>query len=745
MNKWHSLTLSLSAFAHSAAAMAQSETADLAAQEPEFDGNVIIVTAQKRDQDWLEVPIALSVQTSEELREERSLNAYDIVRQVPGVTGSNPSEELTQVAIRGVSSEDYGIGSDPTVGVFFDGVYLGRNENTATNFIDLERAEIARGPQGALFGRATPGGAISLVPVSPRSFAELSASAEVGTESFLRSSLIGNVPLSNATFLRGSVIYDVRGDFVDNVALNETLGREESITGRLALRHEFSAVTTLDITGWYESFEGDPWLYRNFTETVEDPADLADLSSRFDFIDQIFSDVPDSELIEARDTWGAILRLSHDFDSGVTLTSLTSALGFDGDYLEDFDGVDLRLFNYGQYTEQSLLSQELRLVSDDTSSLRWFAGALAYTESVDTDVVQSYGDFDLCVFYEFDDEVGCAPAGDGVTDTFIFARGDNDGFAVYAEAEFDLAERLTLTAGLRYTHDDKTLLINAPRPGGFLPADDVGYTVPTEGVDVVRSKTFTSWQTRIALMFQASNAMSIYGLFSEGEKPGGFDTFDAFSPAFNAEKVETYEVGMKGRISGGQFTYSIAAYKTDYSDLQVLVADGPRDIVRNAATADSMGLEAEGVYRGEGFEIGLRGALSDAEFDAFADPINGFDFSGNRLPYTPKWSVGVTLGLEEELSPEWTLFARGDFDKQGQQFLTPANDEFASNQPYERIDFRFGVRREKGIEVFVFGQNVTGADYVAFADITDYNMNFGGFLAQFSRPALFGLGISFQR
>jgi iron complex outermembrane recepter protein len=729
------------AFAFSAPAAAQQTEAEPSAET----GNIIIVTAQKREQNWLDVPIALSVQSAEELRAERSTNSYDIIRQVPGVSGSNPSDELTQVSIRGVSSEDYGIGSDPTVGVFFDGVYLGRSENTATNFIDLERAEVARGPQGALFGRATPGGAISLVPVRPGPDTSYAFNGEAGTQGLFRGSVIGNVPLADNTFLRGSVVYDRSGDYVDNLTLDERLGGEESITGRLALRHEFSVMTALDITGWFESFVGDPWLYRNFTETVEEPDDLADLGTRFDYIGEIYSDLSAALQEESRRNWGTIVRLSHEFESGLSLASITSALGYDADYLDDFDGSEQFLFNYGQYSKQSLLTQELRVVAGNADRFHWFAGALIYQEDVDSDVVQSYGDFDLCVFYEFDDAAGCAPAGNGVTDTFIFARGESEGFAVYGEGEFAITDRLAVTGGLRYTYDLKKLLINAPVPGGYLPADEVGYTTPTGGRDVPRRQRFTSWQPRFAINYRPTDDLSLYGLYSEGEKPGGFDTFDAYSPAFFPEEVQTFELGFKGTVLDRAVLFSVAAFDTDYSNLQVLVSDGPRDIVKNAATAASRGIEAEATYNRGGLELGLRGAVIDANFREFVDPINGFDYSGNELPYTPKWSLGATIAFEQDFSSNLTAFGRVNADVQGRQFLTPANDPFASNPSYERVDFRFGLRKDSGLEFYAFGQNVTGADYVAYADVTDYNENFGAYLAQFSRPAVFGIGISIEQ
>lgn len=695
----------------------------------------IIVTAQKRSQDWLDVPIALSVQSAEEIEAERSLNTYDMIRQVPGVTGANPSEELTQVSIRGVSSEDYGIGSDPTVGVFFDNVYLGRNENTATNFIDLERAEIARGPQGALFGRATPAGAISLVPVRPGPDFEYSLLGEAGTEAQARLGGVINLPLGETLFLRTSAVFDSQGDYVHNLTLDEELGGETAITGRISLRWEAGPATIVDLTGWAERFDGDPWLYRNFTETTDLGEDEPEPLS---LIGEIYSDLSARDQEESRSNWGAFLRVEHELDSGITLSSTTSALGYDSDYLEDFDGSDLFLFNYGQMSEQSLVTQELRAVSGNGGPVTWFGGVLAYREDITSTIVQSYGDFDLCVFYEFDDAAGCAPAGSGVTDTFIFADGSSEGLVLYADVTVALSDRVDVTVGARYTSDTKRLTINAPVPGGFLPADDVAYTMPTDGLDVTREEDFTSVQPRVAVNFRPTDNITLYALYSEGEKPGGFDTFDAFSPSFNAEKIESFEAGLKGNLVNRRVNFSLTAYTNDYSDLQVLVADGPRDIVRNAASAMGQGIEFEGTARFGIAELGLRAALIDSTFGEFVDGAD--DFSGNRLPYTPDYTIGATLAIDAPVSDNWSIHGRIDADYQHDQFLTPGNDAFASQPGYERIDLRLGLRAESGLDLYLFGSNVTDAKYVAYGDATDYDTNFGAFLGQFSRPATYGIG-----
>lgn len=713
---------------------------DNASEAFEGDDSIIIVTAQKRSQSILSVPIALTSYNAEALEKRRVTDVAEAVQRVPGVASVNPSNELTQVSIRGITTADYGIGSDPAVGVFVDDVYLGRSDNAAATFIDLERVEVARGPQGALFGRATPGGAISLITAKPTAENEIRALAEIGLDAERRAYLIGNGGISDNLFVRGNFYYRNRGDYVTNETTGEQLGGEERFAGRASLLFDNGGPTTVQLTGWAETYSGDPWLYRNFELTVPEGVDAANPLS---FNETIFSDVSESQLIDERDNWGSILRVEHDLN-GYSLISITSALGFNADYLEDFDGSDLFLFNYRQRGDQSLLTQELRVVSPDDEPFQWFAGALIYREKIQTTYVQSYGDFDLCVYYEFGDETDCAPAGNGVTDTFIFASARNDGFALYGEGSFELSPSLRVSGGLRYTNDDKQLTVNAPVPGGFLPAEDVGYIIPTDGLDVRRAKEFDSFQARATLTWQSSQNLSLYGSISNGEKPGGFDTFDPFSPAFNAEKVTSYELGAKGSVLDGTLNFAVAGYLYNYNDLQVLVAEGPRDIVKNAAKADGKGVELEASYSGiDKAILEFRMAITDAEYNNFLDGTD--NFSGNQLTYTPNFSIGASAEIGQTLTSDWDWYARVDADYQSRQYFTPENAKFASQPGFENVDLRVGLRQaDGGLEVYAFGQNVTGADVAGYGNVTDYDANFGGYIGQFGRPAIFGIGLTLK-
>ncbi len=693
--------------------------------------DVIIVTAQKRPKNVSDVALSVSVIDNDALKAAGVTNIFDTIDLAPGVTGVNPSNELTQVSVRGIQTNDYGIGSDPAIGVFLDDVYLGRNENTATTFIDLERIEIVRGPQGALFGRATPGGAISLVTKKPSGEESLDGFASFGTRNRQKAYIVGNTPVTDSLSLRGSFYYDHEDGFISNIATGQEIGAEERVNGRLSVLHDDFLGGELQLTGWFEQFRGDALTYRNVDETF--PGEEDDVTGPID------SDLVDPT--EDRNIFGAIARYETPLSAGV-LVSITSLVGYELDYLEDFDGTPDFLFNYGQYDEQHLLSQELRFVSGDDGPLSWFAGVIGYREKIGSTIVQSYDDGDLCVFYEIDDEVNCAPFAGSVTDTFIFADARNSGAAVYGEATYAFTDQFSMSAGLRYTYDDKHFVVNSPVPGGNLDPDDIGYIIDTGGTDVTRDASFHSVQPRVAATYDFGSGLSAFAVISRGDKPGGFDTFDPFAPAFNEETVWNYEIGSRGAAFDKALRWALSAFYYRYNDLQVLTTVGPRDIVQNAGSARGVGVEAEVTVAPTPFiDLQLSAAYVDAKYVDFVEA--GDDFSGNRLSYTPELALAGLLSMQHPITGGIEAFFNSQASYQTRQHFSPVNSMFASQTAYALADLELGFRAlDDGWSVSAFVENVADQGYIGFAQEGDEDENFGAYVALPGRPRVIGVNLA---
>ncbi len=718
------LTSAMSAVSASAVAAAGAAADDSAAPKSD-EREVIYVTAQKREQAVKDVAASLTVLGRTLLDDTGATTLNDLVALTPGLSGVNPSNELVALTIRGAGTNDFGVGSDPAIGLFVDDVYLGRSENTATTFVDLERAEVLRGPQGALFGRATPAGAVSLVTRRPHDDVEITASGALGTEGRREFTGVYNAPLTDTILFRGVAYYDHDDGYVDNRTNGAELLGEETFNLRASLLFTNIAGGELQLTAWGERFRGDPWVYDNL--------DVADFE-RTGLVSQVESDLDPRE---DRNLFGGIARFERPV-GGMDFVSITSTLGHETDYLEDFDGTSMFLFNFGAYEDQYLATQEFRLLSPADGPLTWFAGIIGYREEVGTMIAQSYDDGDLCGFFELDDPAVCATYAGTVTDTLIFADGDNIGASVYGEVSYAFNHRLTGTLGLRQTWDDKEFVVNSPVPGGNLDPDDVAYITHTDGLDSKRDRSFTSTQARLGLTFDISDDLSAFAAVANGEKPGGFSTFDPFIPGFGAEKVVNYEAGLRGSSFDDRLGWNLTAYRYDATDLQVGVMSGGRLEIQNAGEARGYGLEAEAAVRPVDFaSLRLAGAWTDARYETFID--SGDDFSGNRMSQTPELAFNALLDLRRDLGGEFEGFWQTQADYTTRQYFSPANLNFESQGPLTLVDMRVGVEAPDGRwRLAAFVENLTDEEYIGLAGEASF-LNFGAFQAIPGRPRVGGV------
>jgi iron complex outermembrane receptor protein len=536
--------------------------------------------------------------------------------------------------------------------------------------------------------------------------------------------------LSESVWFRGSAFYDHEDGYIENITDGEDLGGYETFNLRGALRFTEFMGGELQLTGWGERSTDDGFIYKNLIESVDsDPfgAVESDLNPEEDY-----------------NIFGAVARYERGLGAG-TILSTTSVVGYEVDYIEDFDGTSSFYYNYAQNEEEYLASHELRYISDESGAFRWFAGGMVYREQVGSTFTQSYDDGDLCYFYELDDAAVCDTYFGQTTDTLIFADADNKGAAVYGEAVFDLSNSLSVTGGIRFTVDEREFTINSPVPGGNLDPDDVGYIVPTDGLDVTRSESYTSVQPRLALNFIPNDNLAVYGVISNGVKPGGFDTFDPFSPAFDVETLWNYEVGARGSLANKDINWAFSGYVYDYNDLQVGTYDGTRLIIGNAGQASGVGIEGEIKAQATDFLfLRFAGAWSDTKYDTFID-ADGNDFSGNKLIYSPELSFNAMIDLRKAVPTGHELFTQLYTNYQSEQFFAPSNLQFESQSSLTLMDLRLGVKSPTGNwTVSAYAENLTDEQYNGLAEDTNYDENFGQYVSLRGRPRTFGVRLDWS-
>jgi iron complex outermembrane receptor protein len=232
-------------------AMAQeapTQTAPTPEQAADNSGlDDIIVTAQKREQSLQDVPISITAFNAESISALGAQSVGDLDTFTPGLSINDSSVTQPSYTIRGVSTDDFGIGTDPAVGIFIDGVYSARSGAALIFFNDIERVEVLKGPQGTLFGRNTSAGAISIITRKPVDKLEAAATVRIGNYGKHRIDAMVNAPITDTLFLRVNGVYNKRKGYLTDAVTGEREG-ENNKSGRAALRFEPTSDTDIVLT-----------------------------------------------------------------------------------------------------------------------------------------------------------------------------------------------------------------------------------------------------------------------------------------------------------------------------------------------------------------------------------------------------------------------------------------------------------------------------------------------------------------
>jgi iron complex outermembrane receptor protein len=327
----------------------------------------VVITAQKRQQSLQDVPLSVSAFTGDMLSEGRMADIRSIVDFTPGFSGNTADGFTDALSMRGISTNDFGIGGDPSVAMFEDGIWAGRTGGVMTSMFDVERVEVVKGPQGTLFGRNSIAGAVSTFTNKPQSVFGASAELSLADHEEIEASAMLNIPLSEQWAMRVAGYLLDNDGYLTNLAGGDDLGYHQVSAGRVSLRRSGE---TLDATliAAYEDREQDPSVY------WVPAAGLSD--------DEVNTDLADDGINES-DVFEARALLDWTLAGDYTLASLTGYKKFNFHYFEDYDGGPERVNDYRQVNEVEYWSQELRLNSPGDGPVTWFVGASVYEETID--------------------------------------------------------------------------------------------------------------------------------------------------------------------------------------------------------------------------------------------------------------------------------------------------------------------------------------------------------------------------
>lgn len=616
-----------------------------------------------------------------ELTRREAHTVADLAGLAPGVTVSQ-STGFSQLAIRGIGSTVVFAGSEPSSAVYVDNVYIARPAAVLTDFIDLDRVEVLRGPQGTLYGHNVVGGALKLTTKLPADEAAFSARLTLGNLETARAEVNASGPVVRNRIMAGASVVRATGEgYVEDLNHPDNpLGGTDVAGARAVVRVLFSDTSELRVRGDYTTGDPTPLFYAKVLAfkpgfAADNPSDLHQVRT---------SEPARSHYVHK----GASAQFIWRPTPSTVLTSLTAVRRFDYDLRIDTDSTELDQSISNTHEIHDQLSQELTLAGE-RRGIRWTGGVFAFND-VDRQPTLSELLF----------------AG---LDNTLDPRVEGRSTAAFAQATVGAGPRLGAVVGLRYSRDRKTL-------------ENAGTTVAGDRVltsfQYRDSTSATAWTPKFGLDYQIDERTFAYLSATRGYKSGGFNiSAPEARGGFAPEWAWTYEAGVKWSALNGRARLNGAVYFTDYTDLQVQtpVRPGVFDIT-NAATATIRGIELEAEIRtGPGWRLGGHAAWMDARYDRYTAVGPGgssVDAAGRRLFNAPEYSGRTFLEYQRQLGAAGALSVWVEALMQSTVYFTPLNDPVQRQGAHGLVNANVTLRPRRRWSIGVFARNLTDTGYL---------------------------------
>ena len=651
-------------------APASAQTADAHQAAPVVDDDkVIVVTARRREESIQDVPLSITAISGEALAKNGTLEITEIAQEVPNLTleVSRGTNTTLTAFIRGVGQQDPVAGFEAGVGLYVDDIYLNRPQGAVLDIYDVERIEVLRGPQGTLYGRNTIGGAIKYVTAALPDETEIKVRGTYGSYNQADLIVTASTPVSDSLKVGVSGARLSRGGFGDNLVQEGVENYNKDVWGARGTIEFDNGPLFIRLSGDYVKDNSDPRQGHRLLPGAFSGApvldDVYDTRAGLDVVDQE---------VEA---YGGGLTIAYELNDTMTVKSIT---GYRKDHSTtpiDFDSLPQADLDVPAIYRNKQFSQELQFLyeGDRLSGVlgAYYLDASAFTA------------FDVALF-----TTGAIPS---VNLPGLNAQtlGDVDTktWSIFGDFTYDLTDQFSLSLGGRYTWDKRTSrILRTTFVGGysdlFPPTDAVPIAVTS---DFNGSATFKEFTPRASLSFKPNANHTFYATYSKGFKGGGFDPRGQTSQApdldgdgdidyadqyeflsFAPETVDSYEIGWKASLLDDSLFISLAAFKGDYTDVQIPgsvgvdsngdgISDSFVGITSNAGDADVNGVEFEGRavvgrnFAGPGSRLTFNWALGvlDAKYNTFIDAL-GNDVADQRVfQNTPDVTVntGFDLGI----------------------------------------------------------------------------------------------------
>ena len=697
----------------------------------------VLVSARRRTENLQTVPIAVSAFNASSLENRGITDTAAAANFTPNVTFDTTSlfsgaTSTFQGFIRGIGQTDFAINTDPGVGVYVDGVYLARTVGSVIDLLDVESVEVLKGPQGTLFGRNTIAGAVNVTTRRPANEFGYQASLKIGSDDQLYTQGIVDLPLADDKLLasiafatrsrdgyqeriafddpRVPNIPSIANSFTTNTDNNGEPGAEDNQTLRAKLLWLASDELELMASADYAHIRDAAPPGTLLTTTLDPVGSLSGLyngcvlglAPQFIcaasplgiygrdiplYTDQFVTGDKDKSYATGAsfsniDSGGLSMTANWQLVPDVALKSISAFRKIDASFGRDIDGspLDIDQTTFAWHVKQ--YSQEFQL----NGAL--FAKRLDYT-------VGAY------YFHEHAIETAAVP----IAQALLKIVGDNDqttrSIALFGETNYKLTDALGLVVGARWTKDKKEIQIDQRNlttffdavgypPAAFPRPSDHTYMGPAHPFNYDNSNV----TVRTGLNYTFSPDVFAYAMFSQGYKSGGFTTrlSDPFNPenplgdlkdiAFEPEKANNIEIGLKSELLERRLRLNLAAFKNDYTDIQVIVMRGVTPSNENAAEAEIKGAEVEGealLLNGD-LLLGASAGYTDAKYTRLS-PGTLLTLN-SKLPNTPDFTSSLTANYTIRFTSGASLDLNGNYSYRAKAFKDAENSPTIAQDAY---------------------------------------------------------------
>jgi iron complex outermembrane receptor protein len=687
--------------------------------------SAVVVTAEKREENIQQVPLSITPVSGEKVRDLDIRASNDVARAVPNMSAATTEgRSRPRWFIRGIGNNDTSANAVSPIGVYFDEVYENFALAQAFPLFDLERVEVLRGPQGTLWGKNTTGGAISFISKKPSFDFDGYGQVTAGNYGELGLQGAGGGPIvTDRVAARASFFYESRSGYVQNVLTNKTQGDLRDAAGRFQLLVIPVDQLEANFSVHFRHNDGQSQAFY-LVDSKGNPTAIPGMNG-FKEGSRFYTAENGGPDIDVDDQKGGLANLKWE-PGRVAITSISAYEDSSRTTNGDADYGPLDESRAYAYAHAKQFTEEVRVAPVKVDRLSWVLGAHYFQEALTSDSVSA----SLPAIPQ--------PVGYGTfySDTLFYQH--THSYAAFANAAYDFFSWFRLAAGARFTSDSKDINLGAVNSGarGKAVWNNVGnwwnrgsvQSALTPVAAQVDSRTWNAPTFDISPSFNISKDLTAYFHYGHGFRGGTFNggvTVQSNVSVVNPETVDSYEIGVKGRLFDDRLAGSISAFHYDYQNIQVLV-NGQLSV--NGSTTVATVLQNAGTATGNGAEIELDALPIDrlrihGGFGFLNATYGGFEAvnagqtvnaSGNQLVRAPHFTGLVDVEYRVPLPASTSIGIGTDWEYTSHQFFNAVDQQTTNLQQGDYVignaRVAFYTARDRW-EVQGWMHNITDTEY----------------------------------